>query len=803
MPRGGSLDVAPPLCSGRYRLVAVLGSGGMATVYRAYDALLDVFRAVKVLDPELTQRRKTRERFLMEARTMAKLSHESVVAVYDMGVDGDRVYMLMELIDGGSLMERIDSHGPLPPRMACKVLIRVLEALEASHQIGVIHRDVKPHNVLLTLEGQPKVTDFGIASVHDADHNLTRTGAVMGTWAYMAPEQRKNAKQVDSRADVYAAGATLFALVTGVEPLDLYVPDSHDEALGGLLPPLVDLIRTSTRYKPDERYASARDFRDAIAARLSDLPADPPDASPLSVPGSMLPKYLRPETTDFDTSLRTDSVDKAAGVTTSRTARGSDRTFSLADESEIVQVDVTRSQRARGTPSAEVIRVDKVPAAPRPQAPQAVTGHNAPKSATPPPVEESEWVAQDWADDAKPPAATVTPADTAATSAPADENWLYAMASATPATTLSASRPVPLAPVADPAADAPITWTPPAADRGFAPGTHAPGSGVAVQGVSATIKAGLHQVTVVPQGLRITRHGLGFLLPGRPRVTLISVAPGGEVYRTNLGGAKTGTGAMAASPLVKETASSVVNALTRRDGSSVGGPRSLAGLAATVALMALLIRVFAPGLPYEFFSEDPKTSADMLALAGQVATAGIAFAGVAALFVPWWLAGRWVSSLRVLFYDISPERAPAWTAVETILAEIAVTGVEVVHPEKGNKSRTVRLNRALPAGFATNVSVWRFDVRDARLYVLPDMLLVWKERRLRVLRWKEVELIGDANSGSFDLDPQLAQKGPSQIEMRLRAKGLDLLLKSTSSAMAQLPGALSDLGTAGRDGFTG
>lgn len=801
------MDVAPPLCSGRYRLVAVLGSGGMATVYRAYDALLDVFRAVKVLDAELTQRRKTRERFLMEARTMAKLRHENVVAVYDMGVDGDRVYMLMELVDGGSLMERIDSHGPLPPRMACEVMARVLDALDASHQIGVIHRDVKPHNVLLTIDGLPKVTDFGIASVHDADHDLTRTGAVMGTWAYMAPEQRKNAKQVDSRADVYAAGATLFALVTGVEPLDLYVPDSHDEALGGLLPPLVELIRTATRYKPEERYASASAFREALEAQLSALPADPDDASPLSVPAERLPRYLRPETTDFDVSLRTDSVDRPRGVTpqpppssSTRTARGSDRTFSLADDADVVRVQ--GPARSAPTP-AEVIRVEpKV--APRKQAPQAVS-RPPPKDATLPPPEDSlGWVDPHWEEERQRRTPTPPPAPTRGDGAGvADdaEAWLFAMAtSATPATTIATKRVVPEAPAEGPEADPPVMWTPPPVERSTMPGVAS--AAPAPAGVAPRISAGLHEIRVVPHGLRITRRGLGWLVPGRPRVTLVSCGPDGEVYRTNLSGKRPGKGAQEASPMVKETASSVVNAITRRDGSTVSGPRSLAGMAATAALLALVVRLFGPGLPFEFFVE-PARAAETAASVERFATGAIALSGLLALAVPWWLAGRWLSSLRILFYDLAPERQPSWEAVDRALTDLAGAGVEVVLTGKGNVGKTARLHRALPAGFASNVPVWRLDVRDARLYVLPDMLLLWKDRRLRVLRWKEVELLGDGNVvESFDLDQQMKQRGPSRLEMRIRAKGLDVLLRSTHAAMGRLPGALGDL-AGRRDAFTG
>ena len=140
-------EVAPSLLEGRYRLTDVLGVGGMSTVYGAYDALLDVWRAVKILEHGLSVRQRTRERFLTEARTMARLRHPNIVNVLDVGLDGERVYMVMELMLGGSLMERVDSHGRLTPLQACQTMSEVLLALEHSHQHGVVHRDVKPQNV--------------------------------------------------------------------------------------------------------------------------------------------------------------------------------------------------------------------------------------------------------------------------------------------------------------------------------------------------------------------------------------------------------------------------------------------------------------------------------------------------------------------------------------------------------------------------------------------------------------------------------------------------------------------------------
>lgn len=273
-------SVAPPLGQGRYHLVEVLGAGGMAVVYKAYDARLDVARAVKVLNPTMDDH--ARIRFFNEARTMAKLHHRNLVTVHDVADDGDRTYLVMELIEGGSIADRMASFGALPPKMACQVCIATLEGLHAAHSKGIVHRDVKPHNVLVDHDGTPKVTDFGIASV--SDYSATRTGAMIGTWAYMSPEQRSDAKGVDARADVFAAACTLYNMITGVEPFDLYNKEAYEEKYADIPEPLRPIIQKGTRYKAEDRYEDARAFADALRAVVDELPDDPPDTPELTTP---------------------------------------------------------------------------------------------------------------------------------------------------------------------------------------------------------------------------------------------------------------------------------------------------------------------------------------------------------------------------------------------------------------------------------------------------------------------------------------------------------------------------------------
>ncbi len=272
--------VAPLLGHGRYRLLELLGAGGMALVYRAFDTRLDCERAVKVLKPELDGM--ARRRFFNEARTMAKLHHKNVVLIHDVADDGTCAYLVMELIEGGSIADRMAAYGPLPQRMACEVAIALLAGLEAAHEQGIVHRDVKPHNILVDADGTPKVTDFGIAQASEL--GTTRTGAMIGTWAYMAPEQRLDAKSVDHRADVFAAGCTLYNMLTGRDPFDLYNRELYAETYRDVPEPFVPIIQRATRYEPDDRYPTAAAFREDLEALHPSLPEDPEGTPPLGVP---------------------------------------------------------------------------------------------------------------------------------------------------------------------------------------------------------------------------------------------------------------------------------------------------------------------------------------------------------------------------------------------------------------------------------------------------------------------------------------------------------------------------------------
>ena len=210
-------DLVGDTLSGRYRLVARIAGGGMGEVYRGHDHLLDRAVAVKILQPSLATDEELVARFREEARAAARLNHPNVVSVHDWGCEDDRLYyMVMEYVPGTDLRDVLVGRGPLDPAHATDVVIAICDALQAAHQQGLIHRDVKPENVLIARDGTVKVADFGIAAVADAERTIPG-GSILGTLRYLSPEQAKG--EIATRAsDIWSAGAVMFELLTGTTP---------------------------------------------------------------------------------------------------------------------------------------------------------------------------------------------------------------------------------------------------------------------------------------------------------------------------------------------------------------------------------------------------------------------------------------------------------------------------------------------------------------------------------------------------------------------------------------------------------
>ncbi len=215
-PRATSSQMIGTVLSGRYRLEAKLGSGGMSTVYLARDATLDRPVAVKVMHREMSEQADQLERFRQEARAVAKLSHPNVVAVIDAGEDGGHPYIVFEYVEGETLKQRIARLGALDTQEALAYAIEIARGLTVAHARNMVHRDIKPQNVLIDSEGRAKLTDFGISRQLEQD-GMTATGRVLGTTDYVAPEQAMG-HAVDPRSDIYSLGVVLYEMLIGQVP---------------------------------------------------------------------------------------------------------------------------------------------------------------------------------------------------------------------------------------------------------------------------------------------------------------------------------------------------------------------------------------------------------------------------------------------------------------------------------------------------------------------------------------------------------------------------------------------------------
>ncbi|WP_406292515.1 Stk1 family PASTA domain-containing Ser/Thr kinase [Streptomyces sp. NBC_00624] len=280
------------LLDGRYRVDARIAVGGMATVYRAMDTRLDRVLALKVMHPALAADASFVERFIREAKSVARLAHPNVVAVFDQGAQGAYVYLAMEYVAGCTLRDVLRERGALQPRAALDILEPVLAALGAAHRAGFVHRDMKPENVLIGDDGRVKVADFGLVRAVGADTNTT--GTVLGTVSYLAPEQIEHGT-ADTRTDVYACGVVLYEMLTGAKPhtgespaqviyqhLNEDVP-TPSAVVPGLATELDELVASATARNPEARPFDAvsllAESRTARAALTDgELDAVPPQA---------------------------------------------------------------------------------------------------------------------------------------------------------------------------------------------------------------------------------------------------------------------------------------------------------------------------------------------------------------------------------------------------------------------------------------------------------------------------------------------------------------------------------------------
>jgi len=269
------------LLDGRYRVATKIATGGTSTVYRGLDTRLDRPVALKVMDSRYAGDQQFLTRFQLEARSVARLKDPGLVAVYDQGLDARHPFLVMELVDGGTLRELLAERGPMPPHAVAAVLRPVLGGLAAAHRAGLVHRDVKPENVLISDEGDVKIVDFGLVRAV-AEAGITSTSVILGTAAYLSPEQVRDGN-ASPRSDVYAAGIVAYELLTGQTPfsgdtalsvayqrLDTDVP-APSSVINGVPAPFDELVERATARDPADRYADAQDMAAELGAIVDQL----------------------------------------------------------------------------------------------------------------------------------------------------------------------------------------------------------------------------------------------------------------------------------------------------------------------------------------------------------------------------------------------------------------------------------------------------------------------------------------------------------------------------------------------------
>lgn len=274
-----SADTTAPTQLGNYDIVSKIAEGGMGTVYKARHRRTGEVVAIKVIAAATAKNPILLQRFEREFLAARVLDHPNVVRAIEYCGTGPHPFLVMEFVDGESLGQRVERAGPMPEAEAVRLIAQVCEGLQRAHKQGLVHRDVKPDNIMVTRDGVAKLTDMGLVKDVEGDLNLTKTGRGLGTPHYMAPEQFRNAKGVDVRGDIYSLGATLYALVTGRVPFENASPlDCWMKKIRNEFPPPKDLapgvsdrvdwaIRRAMSAEPDRRPASCREFLEDLTGQ--------------------------------------------------------------------------------------------------------------------------------------------------------------------------------------------------------------------------------------------------------------------------------------------------------------------------------------------------------------------------------------------------------------------------------------------------------------------------------------------------------------------------------------------------------
>ncbi len=357
-----------PTQLGIYDILSKIAVGGMGAVYKAKNRKTERIVAVKVIAPAVAKNPILLKRFEREYLTTKSLHHPNVVKALDYSGAMPQPYLVMEFVDGGSIAQRMVQRGVYPEAEAVRLIGQVCNGLQYAHEQGLVHRDVKPDNILVTREGVAKLTDLGLVREVEGEGDLTRTGRGLGTPYYMAPEQFRNARSVDKRGDVYSLGATLYAMVTGVvpflnaSPLDCWMKKIRNEfpspkELNPSLSDRVDsAIRRAMSAEADQRPNSCREFYEELTRQTRGAQNPPPPPAPADVwylvyrDENNAMKTVKGSTDGIRKALRDRLLGDPTGITVSRTKHG--QFVSLANTPEFRDLVVA-------TPLDELVEDDE------------------------------------------------------------------------------------------------------------------------------------------------------------------------------------------------------------------------------------------------------------------------------------------------------------------------------------------------------------------------------------------------------------------------------------------------------------
>jgi serine/threonine protein kinase len=418
---------AMPEKIGRYQILERVGRGGMGVLYRGFDPILDREVAVKVMLADFSDdTEQMRPRFYREAKSVAKLQHRNIVTIFEFAEENNQPHIVMEFLRGSPLSSRMDEQPPLTLDDKLDIVAQLCSGLGYAHQQGIVHRDVKPANVFILLDGSVKLLDFGIAKL--ATSTLTRQGDVVGSAPYMSPEQIAGAQDLDGRSDVWSTGVLLYELLTGRKPFDgeglttviagilREQPPAIDKFVPGLPQALLDTVARALEKDRDKRFQSAEELGRELQLIRKSTPSPPPPMDATRFASTNVLKALHDDRQKQDGTIGNKTLHPPPPAVAAPPAASGSKTWMIAAAAVVVVAAIAGGYvMTRPSPSTETIQAPAVTTPSQPATPSTSAPSNA---ANPPPVETRQAAVTPPPTEKIPPPARKTPAAPAA-SAPA------------------------------------------------------------------------------------------------------------------------------------------------------------------------------------------------------------------------------------------------------------------------------------------------------------------------------------------------------------------------------------------------